>query len=333
MVGDISRVWDRIPTWMLYGVLVIVWAPLFGDSVEGAILQFLDPASVYASTVPRSEQLRSLRQTAGVIVCGLLIVGVTAFALARFGNPLPPRTGRAIDAAGAWGAGHVLATIVGLLLASLAPVLPWMDVSDQTKADVAEYESPALFMVKALAAGLAEEPLLAALPVLLLCGRLPIAAIVALGGAIRGLLHVYYGGYGFVWAFIWGGCAVWIYYRYRRLWLLVLLHGFVLNLQAIALVDTVPEWIAAGTLLVSSLGAFVLALIWLGRNWSRLTLRVTEAKQKVRNRLGSTRADDGHENSVDPRPGGGGRGSEWSLRKGDRTQAGSVSQISARRSD
>ncbi|WP_175279083.1 CPBP family intramembrane glutamic endopeptidase [Prescottella equi] len=206
-----------------------------------------------------------------------------------------------------------------------------MDVSDQTKAEVAEYEAPALFAVKALAAGLAEEPLLAALPVLLLCGRLPIAAIVALGGALRGLLHVYYGGYGFVWAFIWGGAAVWIYYRYRRLWLLVLLHGFVNNLQAIALVDTVPDWLAAAALLVSSLGAFVLALIWLGRNWSHLRLRVTAAKRYVRTRVVSTGADDGHEKSVDPRPGGG-QGSA-SLRKGDRTQTDSVSRTSATHSD
>lgn len=311
VVGDIRRVWARIPTWMLYGALIIVWAPLFGGSVEGAILQFLDPASVYASTVPRSEQLRALRQTVGVIFCGLLIVGATAWARDRFGNPLPPRSGRAIDAAAAWGAGHVLATAVGGLLALLAMVLPWMDVSDQTKAEVAEYEAPALFAVKALAAGLAEEPLLAALPVLLLCGRLPIAAIVALGGALRGLLHVYYGGYGFVWAFIWGGAAVWIYYRYRRLWLLVLLHGFVNNLQAIALVDTVPDWLAAAALLVSSLGAFVLALIWLGRNWSHLRLRVTAAKRYVRTRVVSTRADDAHEKSVDPRPGG--RPGVWEL--------------------
>ncbi|NKZ93226.1 CPBP family intramembrane metalloprotease [Rhodococcus hoagii] len=205
---------------------------------------------------------------------------------------------------------------MGLMLAQLAPVLPWMDVSDETSPAVAEYESPALFVVKALAAGLVEEPILAALPVLLLFGRLPVAVIVALGGTMRGLMHLYYGGYGFVWAFIWGGAAVWIYYRYRRLWLLVLLHGFVNNVQAIAFVDTVPDWLAAVTMLVSTLGAFVLALIWLAHNWARITLRLSDAKHNVRRLLGSTRYGNEHENSVDPRPGGGGRGSGGSLRKG-----------------
>ncbi len=299
-MGEVSRAWDRIPTCLLYGALVGLWAMMFGGSIEGAIVQLRDPSAVYAAVVPREDQLRALRQTVGLILCGLLVLGATTIARRRLGAPLPPRSGRAIDAAAAWGAGKVLATVVAGILTWLAADLPWIDVSDRTSPAVADYESPALFVVKALAAGLVEEPVLAALPVLLLWGRLPIAAIVALGGTMRGLIHLYYGGYGFVWAFIWGGAAVWIYYRYRRLWVLVLLHGFVNNLHAIAFVDSAPDWLAGGTQFVSLLGGVALGLVWLVLHWTGVTHWVTAAKR----RLGRTPGSEVGKEGDDPRPGG-----------------------------
>ncbi|QSE87812.1 CPBP family intramembrane metalloprotease (plasmid) [Rhodococcus pseudokoreensis] len=63
------------------------------------------------------------------------------------------------------------------------------------------------------------------MPVVLLIGRLPLPAIIILAGTMRGLLHLYYGAGGFVWALVWGSAAVWIYYRFRRLWWLIVMHG------------------------------------------------------------------------------------------------------------
>ncbi|NKR53050.1 CPBP family intramembrane metalloprotease [Rhodococcus hoagii] len=168
------------------------------------------------------------------------------------------------------------AFIVSALLKATAGVLPWMDYSESTSFGHAEYENPWLFVAVALLAGLVEEPLLAALPVLLLAGRLPIAWIVVLGGVMRGTLHLYYGVSGFVWAFIWGAAAVWVYYRYRRLWVLVLFHGLVLNIGALGLPPDVPEWLWAATAVLFKFMALIgLSMYWMRKNpkWFRAMLR------------------------------------------------------------
>jgi len=50
---------------------------------------------------------------------------------------------------------------------------------------------------------------------------------------MRGLIYLYFGMGGFLWAFVWGAAAVWVYYRFRRLWVLILVHGMVMNIQAL----------------------------------------------------------------------------------------------------
>jgi hypothetical protein len=155
---------------------------------------------------------------------------------------LPLRHGSAREAALTWCAAIGAASAVVLVLSRLNIVRFGFSIP-------ASVESDWLAVVSALAVGLREEPILVALPVLLLVGRMPIWAIMGLSATLRGFLYLYFGGGGFLWAAMWGAAAVWVYYRYRRLWVLILIHGFVMNIQVFDRVipsdnsATVLQWI------------------------------------------------------------------------------------------
>lgn len=216
----------RMVTGLLVFALVATWAVLYFVGILGSLWRFGEPDAP-APVLTLHDQMVDL----GVLVVQLA-VGLAAIAIvlaARRGSlaqVLPERQGTAIDAATAWCAAIAVASVAALVFDRTG--LARFDFSAP-----ATVESPWLAVVAALSAGLREEPLLVALPLLLLVGRLPVGWIMVLAGAMRGLLSLHFGAGGFFWAFVWGAGAVWVYYRFRRLWVLILVHGFVMNVQAL----------------------------------------------------------------------------------------------------
>lgn len=234
MVGN-SSVWSRPNQSMrpssIVSVLFVLgmvtgWLLLYSVSILGALWRMLEP-NAPAPVLSVSDQRADLVALAVQMSLGFIAIGLTLFLRRRtLAAVLPERRGTALDASIAWCAAIAGASAVVLVLGQLG--LARFDFS--VPAVVA---SPWLAVASALATGLREEPLLAALPVLLLAGRLPIGWIMVLAATMRGLLYVYFGFGGFVWAFLWGAAAVWVYFRFRRLWVLILLHGLVMNMQAL----------------------------------------------------------------------------------------------------
>ncbi|QCB51225.1 CPBP family intramembrane metalloprotease [Rhodococcus sp. PAMC28707] len=234
MVGN-SSVWSRPNQSMFPASIVSVlfvlgmvtgWLLLYSVSILGALWRMQEP-NAPAPVLSVSDQLADLIALAVQMSLGFIAIGLTLVLRRRtLATVLPERHGTALDAAIAWCAAIAGASAVVLVLGQLG--IARFDFSVP-----AVVESPWLAVASALATGLREEPLLAALPVLLLAGRLPIGWIVVLAATMRGLLYVYFGFGGFVWAFLWGAAAVWVYFRFRRLWVLILLHGLVMNMQAL----------------------------------------------------------------------------------------------------
>ncbi|MDJ0361986.1 CPBP family intramembrane glutamic endopeptidase [Rhodococcus sp. H29-C3] len=239
MVGN-SSVWSRsnqtmhpssIVSVLLVLGLVTGWLLLYSVSIVGALWRMREP-NAPTPVLSVSDQRADLVALAVQMSLGFIAIGLTLLLRRRtLAAVLPERRGTALDASIAWCAAIAGASAVVLVLAQLG--LARFDFS--VPAVVA---SPWLAVASALATGLREEPLLAALPVLLLSGRLPIGWIIVLAATMRGLLYVYFGFGGFVWAFLWGAAAAWVYFRFRRLWVLILLHGLVMNMQALDRVIT-----------------------------------------------------------------------------------------------
>lgn len=276
-MGKLSISSQRVQMVVCWIVLGVAWGFIFGSSAVASVSLFVNassaaPGSVGSVTI--EDEMATLRSRVLMIALGLVCVGAVRMYRRIYGAPpLPRRAGGALDAASAWAISMTFAFTVSSVLKLTSGALPWMDVSGSTSLNNAEHESPLLFVIRALLAGLVEEPLLAALPVLLLAGRVPIAWLIVLGGAMRGVLHLYYGGAGFAWAFVWGGAAVWLYYRYQRLWVLVLCHGFVLNIGTLGHLPNAPAWLGIAAVLFEVATIAVLSWYWLRRNpgWFRTT--------------------------------------------------------------
>lgn len=242
--------------------LVAGWGVLYFISLVGALWRFREP-NAPAPVLTLSDQWTDL-------AVGLIQVAVGAAAIAavyfvrRRTLPVvwPLRRGTALEAAITWCA--AIGAASALLL-----VLSRMDVLRFSFSVPASVESDWLAVVSALAVGLREEPILVALPVLLLVGRVPIWAIMALSATMRGFLYLYFGGGGFLWAVCWGAAAVWVFYRYRRLWVLIAVHGLVMNVQVFDRV--IPSDNAATIMQWVNILILFTALLW----W--LTPRALEA--------------------------------------------------------
>lgn len=223
---DLSYRPSRLGTSVLVLALVCAWLGLFSISILGSFWRLGHPDTP-TPELTRADQVADLialfLQFAVGVVAVLSVLFLRRHVLATV---LPGRSGSAADAAIAWCAAIAASSACVLMLDRLG--MARFDLSIP-----AVVESPTLAVVAAVSAGLREEPLLAALPVLLLVGRIPIGWIMILAGAMRGSLYLYFGGGGFVWAALWGAAAVWVYYKYRRLWVLVVVHGFVMNIQAL----------------------------------------------------------------------------------------------------
>lgn len=230
-----SELWSRpdviarpsaFATCSMIAVLVAGWGCLYIVGVLGALWRMRDPDAP-------PPILTSADQRADLAVLGVQFAfGLAAVLIVRacrrrtLAEALPPRSGTAMQAAIALCSAVAAASATVLILDRIGVVR--FDL-----AAPAVVESPWLAVISALATGLREEPLLVALPVLLLVGRIPIAWTMILAGSMRGVLYLYFGSGGFLWAFCWGAAAVWIYYRYRRLWVLIAVHGLVMNIQVL----------------------------------------------------------------------------------------------------
>lgn len=234
-MANSTRVWGRAdssyrPSVLATGALTIglvaVWSVLFSVSILGALWRLQEP-NAPAPVLSTADQRADLVVLAVQLAVGLLAVAVVSLVRRRsLVRVLPERRGSAGQAAVAF-----CTALAGSSACAL--VLDRVGVLRFDLSTPAVVESPVLAVISALSAGLREEPLLAALPVLLLIGRIPIGWIMVVAGAMRGVLYLYFGGGGFVWAALWGAAAVWVYYKYRRLVVLVIVHGFVMNLQAV----------------------------------------------------------------------------------------------------
>ena len=237
-----SRLPSRAVTSLLVFVMVTTWVVLYFVSILGSLWRFREPGAP-APVLTAHDQLLDLGVLAGQLIVGATAVGVVLMIRRNsLATALPRRQGTAFDAALAWCAAVAVASAAVLILDRTG--LARFDLSAP-----AAVESPWLAVTAALAAGLREEPALVALPLVLLVGRLPVGWIMVLAGAMRGTLYLHFGACGFFWAFVWGAAAVWVYYRYRRLWVLILVHGLVMNVQALDRVllhdsaATVLQWL------------------------------------------------------------------------------------------
>ena len=242
--------------------LVAGWVVVYSVSLMGALWRFREPDAP-APTLSMGDQWADLAVGAAQVTVGAVaIAGVCFVRRRKLPAVWPARRGTAFKAALTWCAA------IGAASASLL-VLSRMDIVRFSFSVPASVESDWLAVVSALAVGLREEPILVALPVLLLVGRLPIWAIMALSATMRGLLYMYFGGGGFLWALCWGAAAVWVFYRYRRLWVLIAVHGLVMNIQVFDRV--IPSDNAATVLQWINILILFTALLW----W--LTPRALEA--------------------------------------------------------
>lgn len=205
--------------------LACLWTLLFSISILGSLWRFSEPDAA-APVLSAADQRADLAVLVVQFVVGSIAVASVLLIRKRtLAAALPARRGSAADAAVAFCA--AIAASSALVLALDSSGLARFDISVP-----AVVESPALAALSAVSAGLREEPLMAALPVVLLAGRVPIGAIMVVAGVMRGFLYLYFGGGGFVWAALWGAAVVWVYFKYRRLWVLVVVHGLIMNIQA-----------------------------------------------------------------------------------------------------
>ncbi len=233
--------------------LVIGWVVLYAVGLVGALWRFREPDAP-APTLSSSDQWADLAVGAAQVAVGAIAIAAVYFARRRRLSAVwLPRAGTAREAAITWCAAIGAASASVLLLSRT-------DIVRFSFSIPASVESDWLAVVSALAVGLREEPILVALPVLLLVGRLPVWAIMALSGTMRGLLYLYFGGGGFLWALCWGAAAVWVFYRYRRLWVLIAIHGLVMNIQVLDRV--IPSENAATVLQWINILILFTALLW-----------------------------------------------------------------------
>lgn len=266
--------------------LVAVWVAVYFIALVGVLWRFREP-SAPAPVLSISDQWIDLCVAAiQVLVSAVALAVVYLIRRRRLPSVWPVRRGTARDAALTWCAAIGAASAVILVVSRLGIVRFSFSVP-------AVVESDWLAVVAALALGLREEPLLVALPVLLLVGRLPIWVIMALSGMMRGCLYLYFGGGGFVWAMAWGAAAVWVYYRYRRLWVLIAVHGLVMNLLVFDRV--IPSDNSATVLQWINILILFTALLW----W--ITPRALEAF--LPNTVAVPRVDAAAERSGTERPG------------------------------
>lgn len=233
---------NKLVTAVLVVVLVATWSFLFAISILGSLWRFGDPDAP-APVLSVHDQVVDLAVLVVQFVVGMAAIGLVMFVRRdELKRVIPVRRGSAVDAAVAWCAAIACASAVVLVLNDTG-------IARFDFAVPATVGSPWLAVLAALSTGLREEPVLAALPLVLLIGRVPVVWIMLLGGAMRGVLYLYAGVGGFLWAFVWGAAAVWVYYRFGRLWVLVLVHGFVVNIAALDRIvvhdsaATVLQWV------------------------------------------------------------------------------------------
>lgn len=238
------------------------WVVVYFIGLMGALWRFREP-NAPAPVLTLSDQWMDLAFGGVQVAVGAAAIAVVYFVRRRTLPAVwPMRRGTALEATITWCAAIGAASAVLLVLSR-------MDVLRFSFSVPASVESDWLAVVSALVVGLREEPILVALPVLLLVGRLPIWAIMALSATMRGLLYLYFGGGGFLWAVCWGAAAVWVFYRYRRLWVLIAVHGLVINVQVFDRV--IPSDNAATIMQWVNILILFTALLW----W--LTPRALEA--------------------------------------------------------
>ncbi|MFY2788909.1 CPBP family intramembrane glutamic endopeptidase [Rhodococcus sp. MALMAid1271] len=242
--------------------LVAGWVFVYFIGLVGALWRFREP-NASPPTLTLSDQWMDLAVGLAQVAVGAVAIAAVYLVRRRtLPSVLPPRRGTAFEAAITWCAAIGAASVLLLVLSR-------MDVLRFSFSVPASVESDWLAVLSALTVGLREEPILVALPVLLLVGRVPVWAIVALSACMRGLLYLYFGGGGFLWALCWGAAAVWVFYRYRRLWVLIVVHGLVMNVQVFDRV--IPSENAATIMQWVNILILFTALLW----W--LTPRALEA--------------------------------------------------------
>lgn len=238
--------------------LLLLWALMFGSAALNSLSLLVDPPSGPAS-LSESAVLWRFLKLLGRAAVGFFVVWVVVRLLpAQRAWWSSAGNGSSLSMVRCWSGVHFVAAVCGLVLVAVGLRMEPMPVP------VAE-SGGWLRGLTLVLAGFEEEPLLAALPVILLVGRVPLLWIVGLAAAMRGLLHVYYGPAGFVWAFVWGGGTALVYFFFRRLWLIIVLHGL-FNAPVLALGHGAGLEAAVS---VAKTGAIFVLSVWGAVVWYR----------------------------------------------------------------
>ena len=159
--------------------LVAAWGVVYFIGLVGALWRFREP-NAPAPVLTLSDQWLDLAVGLGQVVVGAAAIAAVYFARRRtFPAVWPVRRGTALEAGITWCAA------IGAASAFLL-VLSRMDVLRFSFSVPASVESGWLAVVSALAVGLREEPILVALPVLLLVGSICISAAAVFSGRCAG---------------------------------------------------------------------------------------------------------------------------------------------------
>lgn len=239
--------------------LACVALVLWGAQLVSSIDRFRNPREGLSDPIEASSAAADLLMYVILSIFALSLVWVLmreqdGFGIPRYAPWLADMTGRSrfLASAGLFIVGSGLSQLVVATMSSEGA---------QNLPTAVDYSSPAQWMSAAgtLLAGAAEEPMFAALPILLVYkGRFPVGAVIVLSASARAVLHIYQGVWPAVGAFVWGAVAVYAYYRFRSLTGLIVAHG-VHNLIWLAGLAEMRWLMGAGlaATMVAAVGYFV----------------------------------------------------------------------------
>lgn len=247
----------KIPGWAALGAVLAIYAVFFGQGILNAYeVAFLgrEVGSVDYSTFDGVSDVAT--RSAAIALSVVLLIGVT-----RYVRQVP------WSLAGVPGRGaRAWPTLLTVLLAGMALVFAGAAMAAVT-ADPGENTNSVatggpwalLAIVSDLSAGVVEEIVIVAIPVLLLrrAGWAP-AAVLALSVAMRWPFHIYHGVWETLpWAIIWGGAYCALYLYLRRLLPLIAIHAM-FDLQ----IDYGQSFGPVAR--VAVIGAGLAVVVWLG---------------------------------------------------------------------